>query len=823
MNADELPHLVAELLLKSALVILVGFTFVALIRRSAPAGKHSMWQCIFAAGLAIPLLLMFPRWEILPSWTELRTPKPSTADTERSISILPATDYRPVLPSGNQPASTAPPEEPFSLSSFLLGLWVVGVMALLLQSVAGHEFLRRLERKARPPGTRLRSQFERLRSVVGSERSVTMLLSPAVRSPFAWGLAKPCILLPESAEQWPESDLEMVLIHELEHVRRGDARAVLIGRLFLALNWINPLAWIAHRHSVRYREEACDEEVVRYGHDPRDYADLLLRQARTASASAFFSCATSVVESGTVEGRVRRVLASRGAGTSNAPARSSLERWVALFAVAAVFLITSLGWRAVGAESEDLKNAEKSPVPSEQDEEAATTEEKLRRIVIPSIQFEETMLSEALAFLEQQSAEFDRNGKGIRIRLIEKENPNLRLSLRLKNVPLAEALSYTASLALCKFRVIGEGLEILKVTELPQTSPDYLYTNVYSVPPIAFAAFPEGDHRAKKALEKIGISFGKGSSVIYNPESMKLIVRNTWNQLKKLEAHFPQGWDEKEGVPAQWFLPPEEVAKVMAAKEVIEKKMAQIIVPGIEFADTPLSEALAFLEQRSVALDPLGEGVRFWITERNGSKLAEERITMRSLNATLSEALRDVTKLSRSTRCVTLDGVEILPSTELDPPPPSSRGLYTNIYSVPPDILSSNADKPKSAREKLESMGITFGPGADAIFHRDTSRLTIRNTIDQMELVEAYLESVLPKTPMNREGKAILSLMDSPPLPETPGSRPTIESIIQNLPETISPLTAEELDAKVPNSYYFDYTYQPQPGKRIWRRIDNET
>jgi hypothetical protein len=184
---------------------------------------------------------------------------------------------------------------------------------------------------------------------------------------------------------------------------------------------------------------------------------------------------------------------------------------------------------------------------------------------------------------------------------------------------------------------------------------------------------------------------------------------------------------------------------------------------------------------------------------------------MRSLNTPLSEALRDVTKLSRSTHRVTINGVEILPN------------LYTNIYSVPPDILSSNADKPKSAREKLESMGITFGPGADAIFNPDTSRLTVRNTIDQMELVEAYLESVLPKTPMNREGKAILSLMDSPPLPETPGSRPTIESIIQNLPETISPLTAQELDAKVPNSYYFDYAYQPQTGKRIWRRIDNET
>lgn len=741
MNADELPHLVAELLLKSALVILVGFTFVALIRRSAPAGKHSMWQCIFAAGLAIPLLLMFPRWEILPSWTELRTPKPSTADTERSISILPATDYRPVLPSGNQPASTAPPEEPFSLSSFLLGLWVVGVMALLLQSVAGHEFLRRLERKARPPGTRLRSQFERLRSVVGSERSVTMLLSPAVRSPFAWGLAKPCILLPESAEQWPESDLEMVLIHELEHVRRGDARAVLIGRLFLALNWINPLAWIAHRHSVRYREEACDEEVVRYGHDPRDYADLLLRQARTASASALFSCATSVVESGTVEGRVRRVLASRG-DPSTSPIRLTLTRWVTLFAVASVVAIALLGWRSVEADDEARKASERSSGSLKQEEVVAekAIENKLQRLVIPSINFDDTPLSEAIAVLERKTAEVDSLGGGIRIKLSQKDYSKLaptKLTVSLTDIPLSKALHLITALAQCKYRITNEGVEISSLL-----SSENLSTNIYRVPPSAFTAFPDVDHRTKMALEKIGMVFGKGANALYNFETKTLIVRNTRDQLKKLEAHFPKEWDEKNDGQALGFLTPEEADEIIAAKEVIETKMEQTILPAIAFTDTPLSDALAFLDRRSAELDPLGEGVRFRLTERDGSKQAETQITLRLSDVTLSEALRGMTKLSRSVHRVTENGVNIFPTTELDRLPPNSHGLYTNVYSIPSGILFLDTENSESAIEILESMGITFGPGADAIYDSYLSRLTVRNNVDQMELVDAYLRSL---------------------------------------------------------------------------------
>jgi beta-lactamase regulating signal transducer with metallopeptidase domain len=745
MNADELPHLVAELLLKSALVILVGFTFVALIRRSAPEGKHRMWQCIFAAGLAIPLLLMFPRWEILPSWTVRQTPEAVAPDTERSISMMYTDDYRLVPPLGNQPASAPPPPpapaKPFPLSALLLGLWATGVLALLIQSVAVRGFLRRLEQKARPPVPRLRLQFEQLRSDVGAERPVTLLISPEVRSPFAWGLARSRILLPESAERWSESDLEMVLLHELEHVRRGDARAVLIARLFLALNWINPLAWIAHRQSVRYREEACDEEVVRYGHDPQDYADLLLRQARTASASALFNCATSVVETGTVEGRVKRVLAN-GGDPSPAPTRLTLTRWVTLFAVISVVAIALLGWRSVKADDEAHKASERSSgsLKEEEVEAEKAIENKLQRLVISSINFDDTPLSEAIATLERKTAEVDSLGGGIRIQLSQKDYSKLaptKLTVSLTDIPLSKALHLLTALAQCKYRVTNEGVEISSLL-----SSENLSTNIYRVPPSAFAAFPDVDHRTKMALEEIGMVFGKGSNALYNLETKTLIVRNTRDQLKRLEAHFPEEWDEKNGGQALGFLTPEEADEIIAAKEVIETKMEQTRLPAIEFTDTPFSDALAFLDRRSAELDPLGEGVRFRLTERDGSKQAETQITLRLSDVTLSEALRGMTKLSRSVHRVTENGVNIFPTTELDRLPPNSHGLYTNVYSVPSGILVLDTENPESAREILESMGITFGPGADAIYDSYLSRLTVRNNVDQMELVDAYLRSL---------------------------------------------------------------------------------
>ncbi|HRQ89170.1 MAG TPA: LysM peptidoglycan-binding domain-containing protein [Bacteroidia bacterium] len=71
--------------------------------------------------------------------------------------------------------------------------------------------------------------------------------------------------------------------------------------------------------------------------------------------------------------------------------------------------------------------------------------------------------------------------------------------------------------------------------------------------------------------------------------------------------------------------------------------------------------------------------------------------------------------------------------------------LFTNVYVVPPTFLSVDGDSPrKSAKEILESAaGVTFGPGASAIYNPSTNQLIVRNTQDQMELVEAYIESIV--------------------------------------------------------------------------------
>jgi hypothetical protein len=44
----------------------------------------------------------------------------------------------------------------------------------------------------------------------------------------------------------------------------------------------------------------------------------------------------------------------------------------------------------------------------------------------------------------------------------------------------------------------------------------------------------------------------------------------------------------------------------------------------------------------------------------------------------------------------------------------------------------------------------------------------------------------------------------------------------KKLPEGVTEITKEHLTTKVPNFFYFDYQYEPSPGKRLWLRVDDK-
>src|SRR5262245_7794995 len=57
---------------------------------------------------------------------------------------------------------------------------------------------------------------------IGIRRRVGVLLHESVCGPMTCGTLHPAILLPIDAPSWTREELSRAIVHELEHVRRGD-------------------------------------------------------------------------------------------------------------------------------------------------------------------------------------------------------------------------------------------------------------------------------------------------------------------------------------------------------------------------------------------------------------------------------------------------------------------------------------------------------------------------------------------------------------------------------------------------------------------------
>lgn len=173
-------------------------------------------------------------------------------------------------PQGQPPVAPDIPETPEKASPWLpsplwlaAAVWLAGAATLLLCTALRWLLWRRaIWRWNRPvEDAKMQVMLEMARLEVGLSRPVRLVANSRVESPMVTGLLRPVLLLPAGAKAGPA--LEMVLLHELTHLRRGDLWLKLLARLAACLQWWNPAAWVLCRQLGRDIEAACDAAVVK--------------------------------------------------------------------------------------------------------------------------------------------------------------------------------------------------------------------------------------------------------------------------------------------------------------------------------------------------------------------------------------------------------------------------------------------------------------------------------------------------------------------------------------------------------------------------------
>ena len=226
--------------------------------------------------------------------------------------------------------------------------------------------------------------------------------------------------------------------------------------------------------------------------------------------------------------------------------------------------------------------------------------------------------------------------------------------------------------------------------------------------------------------------------------------------------------------------------------ELMVGRLNRIIIPRVDFRDATVRQAVSFLQQRSRDLDtsetdPERRGINIVVKlpasvtpppaalEVEGEAPAapvysgDNRITLNLSNVPLYEALRYVATLAGLKVKVEPFAVSLVPLSE------PTDVLEQREFKVPPGFITGVAggdtettamagrqvstDGPRlsarqGAKEFLESQGINFPPGTSANFNAGTSRLVVRNTAENLDLIESLVDAAMGAQPTQVEIEA---------------------------------------------------------------------
>jgi Zn-dependent protease with chaperone function len=217
---------------------------------------------------------------------------------------------------------------------FVLALWTAGVILFSLRLFAGWLRVQRLAGSAAAAaGLDSEERLGRLAERMQLGRAVRVVRSALVEVPTVIGAIRPMILLPMAALSGMNSEqIEMILAHELAHIRRNDYFVNIIQSVIETLFFYHPAVWWVSRQVRIERENCCDDLAVSFCGDPVRYALALTELEHRRSTSLALAA-----NGGSLLSRIRRLAGCSVNSRNCAP--TWLTGLVTLGALAVVLVI----------------------------------------------------------------------------------------------------------------------------------------------------------------------------------------------------------------------------------------------------------------------------------------------------------------------------------------------------------------------------------------------------------------------------------------------------------------------------------------------------
>lgn len=148
-------------------------------------------------------------------------------------------------------------------------LWAGGALVCALTYVPKLLRFRDICRLRMPVPLTVKKKVEELCTEWDIRTRVKVCQGYRVAVPFIHGVLRPCIYLP--VQTYSEEELEMILTHELMHLKQRDIVWKPVFLVLTCIYWFNPLVWFLSKQFQKWAEANCDCICCEYQFLAKDY------------------------------------------------------------------------------------------------------------------------------------------------------------------------------------------------------------------------------------------------------------------------------------------------------------------------------------------------------------------------------------------------------------------------------------------------------------------------------------------------------------------------------------------------------------------------
>lgn len=315
---------------QSTAVVLVAWLLTLLLRTNSARVRYAIWM-IASIKFLVPFSLLSSLGAL---WATLN-PSPQVGPSLYIIVEEIGQPFRQATPHGPAAAFIAMPSHSVQLTSILIAaVWLCGFLAMLVMWVVRWRRAAGMARSAEPVMSG--REFDALRLAercAKIRKQISLVSSPRELEPGVFGVIRPVLLWPIGlSERLDDAQIEAIMSHEVEHVRRRDNLAAAIHAVVEALFWFHPMVrWMSTKPNEE-RERACDERVIERNVRPETYAESILKVCEFCVEPPT-PCISGVTGADLKE-RILRIMAQRpGVALSSARKASLAATALLVFAV----------------------------------------------------------------------------------------------------------------------------------------------------------------------------------------------------------------------------------------------------------------------------------------------------------------------------------------------------------------------------------------------------------------------------------------------------------------------------------------------------------